>query len=137
MTNNLEWFPKLLKAIESVHPKSPRSTPPPSDFFHIYTIHRCIKSRKILQISGQNTYENYFYMYLEIATFTFLDSWKFHVLILNFHSSYKILKSIHPNYQIIPMYIDFYPRILKIMLKTLKNTGIMLLMTPELAISRK
>ena len=46
---------------ESVHPKSPRSTPPPSDFFHIYTIHRCIKSRKILKISGQNTYGNYFF----------------------------------------------------------------------------
>ena len=38
---------------------------------------------------------------------------------------YNHLKSIHPNYHILPMFIDFYPRSLKIMLKTLKNTGIM------------
>ena len=47
--------------LESFHPKSATSTPPPSDFFHFYTIHRCIKARKILKISGQNTYRNYFF----------------------------------------------------------------------------
>ena len=48
-------------AKESFHPKSAKSTPPPSDFFHICTIHRSIKARKILKISGQNTYRNYFF----------------------------------------------------------------------------
>ena len=46
---------------ESVHLNSPKSTPPPSDIFHFYTIHRYIKARKILKISGQNTYGNYIF----------------------------------------------------------------------------
>ena len=33
----------------------------PSDIFHFYTIHRYIKARKILKISGQNTYGNYIF----------------------------------------------------------------------------
>ena len=45
----------------SIHLNSLKSTPPPSDIFHFYTIHRYIKARKILKISGQNTYGNYIF----------------------------------------------------------------------------
>ena len=47
--------------IESIHPISLESTPPPSDFLNFYTIQRFIKVRKILKISGQNTYGNYIF----------------------------------------------------------------------------
>ena len=45
----------------SVHLNSPKSTPPASDIFHFYTIHRYIKARRILKISGQNTNGNYIF----------------------------------------------------------------------------
>ena len=54
--NEMEWV-----FYESIHPISLESTPPPSDFFHFYTIQRFMKVRKILKISGQNTYGNYIF----------------------------------------------------------------------------
>ena len=56
------YFLEFLYYLQSQSiPNRPDLHHPPQIFFHIYTIHRCIKSRKILKISGQNTYENYFF----------------------------------------------------------------------------
>ena len=122
---------------ESVHPKSPRSTPPPSDIFLFYTIHRYIKARKILKISGQNTYGNYiFYVFgdCHFCPFGFLK-----IPFSNIEFSFKL-----PKFEKYPSKLPtntYLYRLLskdsKNLLKTLKNTGIMLLMTPEPSISRK
>ena len=63
----------------------------------------------------------HFILHLEILTFSFLESWKFHFCHGMFHSRYYNLKSFRLNWLKMGMYIDFYWRILEFILKTLKS----------------
>ena len=109
----------------------------PSVFFHIYTIHRCIKSRKILEISGQNIYGNYFFYVSGDCNFHLFGFLKIPCSDIEFSFKLQNFEKYPPKLPNNTYVYRFYSRILRIMLKTLKNTGILLLMTPGLAIYRK